>query len=206
MSQELPSLKLMLDRQERVLDQMRGSVEAIDRKATVMVVGSGVLVGLSPETPTVWLVPALLSVLVAGGLAVATLWPRDFPALIPHRKHLANPEDQTERVLYATYESLIKQADEMMTVKARLLRRSVVGFLLAAVFFAVGVVWQGAEGGDMSGNETPDQPPEEEPETPSVSLPEPDPEMMGHIVEGEPPDVERLESDPPEGEVSDEGG
>lgn len=142
MTDERPSLGLLLEQYERALTQLRAHFEGADRKVAALIVASGVLIGLSPGMSPWFLVPGMLALLATGALALWAYWPRKYPILrpAPLRDYLNHPQAETQLIVLDTYEVMIRETEAMVREKGRRLKGAFAVFALAALLFALGIV------------------------------------------------------------------
>lgn len=142
MPDRLPSLEILLELVQSERDKQLAHFDALDNKAGIVLAFSGLLITLAPDVPAVFRV---IGVLVASGSAALSLWafwPRRFPVLEPSplRKYLRAEEGFTRLTVLDTLEDFVNEASLVLQGKGRRLGWALSALVVAAGFFAVGIV------------------------------------------------------------------
>jgi hypothetical protein len=152
----LPSLRVLADQIASERATMNAHAESLDTKAGVVLGFAGILVGLGATAVTAVSGKLIFQIGLGFGAAAAILaalafLPRKYPVLqvIRLRDDLTAPEDETKLELLDTQIEIVRQAADLVKLKGRLVRGSVVCLAVAAMLVVAGIL--SATGGSHHG-------------------------------------------------------
>lgn len=157
MSDEYPSLHLVLDALQHERDAQRAHFEGLDNKAGIVLGFAGLLAALAPDIAGGYLIVGLLLAAVSGGAAVASFWPRGYPVLdAAELRTYGRADAVTTRLdLIDTLQLMDARASQLLERKARLLKVALGGLAAAALVFGLGILAIDSEGGPTDGRADP---------------------------------------------------
>lgn len=138
----LPSLNLLLQIAMQERDKQLAQFDALDTKAGVLLGFDGVLIVISHGIDLSFQLPGVVLASASAALALATFWPRKFPALDPWalRQFLTYKEESTRLKLHDTVARSVTQGRQVLSIKARSLKQALTLLLLAALTFGAGTI------------------------------------------------------------------
>jgi hypothetical protein len=115
--------------------------ESLDTKAGLLLGVSGVIVTMAPAVARPLLITSVAAVVLAGGFALASLWPRGFPMLDATRLSDYAPADPalTRRVLLDTAEEMVIEASKAIRRKTLRLKWSFMTLAIGGLTLAIGI-------------------------------------------------------------------
>ena len=142
MAERLPSLPLLLDLVQAERDKQVRHFDSLDGRAGSVLGFAGLLITFAPEAPAAFRVSGVLAAALSAVLALSSFWPRRFPLLEPSvlRRYVRAEEEFTRLTVLDTLESVVNEASEVLAVKGRRLRWSLIALAIAAGLYAAGIV------------------------------------------------------------------
>lgn len=138
MTDELPSVGVLLAAVERHLDQQQRHFESLDAKAGVAVGFAGVIAAIGGDVEVLAAKAGVGFAVVAAVLAVLSFRPRKQPVFDPRRlRHYLRADDGfTQLKLLDTEIKMALQASRLIEVKARFLQASLAVLVISVALLA----------------------------------------------------------------------